>query len=84
MVLEAHTLYEPAVLAFQRAIRLDPKEIAWRYYLAIAIEDTSRPQDALAALSDAFRRAAQCSSRCWRKLMRVLRNSGRILEQPLL
>ncbi len=28
MVLEAHTLYQPAVLAFQRAIRLDPKEFA--------------------------------------------------------
>ena len=55
MVLEAHTLYEPAVLAFQRAIRLEPKEFAWRYYLAIAIENTSRPEDALAAVSDALR-----------------------------
>jgi tetratricopeptide (TPR) repeat protein len=55
MVLEAHTLYEPAVLAFQRAIRLEPKEFAWRYYLAIAIEHTSRPEDALAAVSDALR-----------------------------
>lgn len=55
MVLEAHTLFEPAVLAFQRAIRLEPKEFAWRYYLAIAIERTSRPQDALAAVTDALR-----------------------------
>ncbi len=55
MVLEAHTLYEPAVPAFQRAIRLEPKEFAWRYYLAIAIEHTSRPEDALAAVSDALR-----------------------------
>jgi tetratricopeptide (TPR) repeat protein len=55
MVLEAHTLYEPAVLAFQRAIRLEPKEFAWRYYLVIAVEHTSRPEDALTAVSDASR-----------------------------
>jgi tetratricopeptide (TPR) repeat protein len=55
MVLEAHTLYEPAVLAFQRAVRLEPKEFAWRYYLAIALERTSRPEDALAAVSEALR-----------------------------
>ena len=55
MVLEAHTLYAPAVPAFQRAIRLEPKEFAWRYYLAIAIENTSRTEDALAAVSDALR-----------------------------
>jgi tetratricopeptide (TPR) repeat protein len=55
MVLEAHTLYEPAVLAFQRASRLDPKDFAWQYYLAIAQEYTSRPEQALAAVSDALR-----------------------------
>src|SRR5579863_4275238 len=55
MVLDAHTRYEPAVLACQRAIRLEPKEFAWRYYLAIALEHTSRPEDALAAVSDALR-----------------------------
>jgi tetratricopeptide (TPR) repeat protein len=55
MVLEAHTLYEPAVLAFQRAIRLEPKEFAWRYYLALAQEYASRPEQALAAVSDALR-----------------------------
>ncbi len=55
MVLEAHTLYEPAVLAFQRAIRLDPGEFRWRYYLAIALENTSKPDEALAAVSDALR-----------------------------
>src|ERR1700728_3085636 len=49
MVLEAHTLYEPAALAFQRAIRLDPKEFAWRYYLAIALEFVSQPDQALNA-----------------------------------
>ena len=55
MVLEAQTLYQPAVPVFQRAIRLEPKEFAWRYYLAMAIENTSRPEDALAAYSDALR-----------------------------
>ena len=55
MVLEAHTLYEPAALAFQRAIRLDPAEFRWRYYLAIALENTSRPDAALAAVADALR-----------------------------
>ena len=55
MVLEAHTLYEPAALAFQRAIRLEPKEFAWRYYLAVAQDYTSRPEQALAAVSDALR-----------------------------
>ncbi len=55
MVLEAHTLYEPAVLAFQRAIRLDPGEFRWRYYLAIALENASKPDEALAAVSDALR-----------------------------
>ena len=55
MVLEAHTLFEPAVLAFQRAIVLDPKEFAWPYYLAVAQEYASRPEQALAAVSDALR-----------------------------
>jgi tetratricopeptide (TPR) repeat protein len=55
MVLEAHTLYEPAVLAFQRAVVLDPKEFAWPYYLAVALDYASRPEQALAAVSDALR-----------------------------
>jgi tetratricopeptide (TPR) repeat protein len=55
MVLEAHTLYQPAVLALQRAVRLEPKEFAWRYYLAIALEYSSRPDQALDALSEALR-----------------------------
>ena len=55
MVLEAHTLYEPAALAFQRAIRLDPKEFAWRYYLAVAQDYASQPEQALASISDALR-----------------------------
>ena len=57
MVLEAHTLDAPAVLAFQRAIRLDPKEFAWRYYLAIELDNASKPEEALAAVSDALRSA---------------------------
>jgi tetratricopeptide (TPR) repeat protein len=55
MVLEAQTLYLPAALAFERAIRLDPKEFAWRYYLAVAQENAARPEQALAAVSDALR-----------------------------
>ena len=55
MALEAHTLYDPAILAFQRAVRLDPGEFAWRYYLAIALEYASKPDEALAAVSDALR-----------------------------
>ena len=55
MVLEAQTLYAPAALAFERAIRLDPKEFAWRYYLAIAQEYSAQPAQALAAVSDALR-----------------------------
>jgi len=55
MVLEAHTLYQPAALAFQRAVRLEPKEFAWRYYLAVAQEFASQPDQALNAISDALR-----------------------------
>ena len=35
MVLQANSLQQPAILAYQRAIRLDPKEFSWRYYLAL-------------------------------------------------
>ncbi len=55
MVLEAHTLYLPAALAFERAIRLDPKQFAWRYYLALTQEGAAQPEQALAAVSDALR-----------------------------
>src|ERR1700733_3380770 len=54
MVLEAHTLYLPAALAFERAVRLDPKECAWRYYLALPRENAAQPEQALAAVSDAL------------------------------
>lgn len=55
MVLEAHTLYQPAVLAYQRAIILQPKEFAWRYYLALTLELVSKPDQALDAISGALR-----------------------------
>jgi tetratricopeptide (TPR) repeat protein len=55
MVLEAHELYRPAILAYQRAIRLEPKEFAWRYYLALSLQQDSQLQPALAAISDALR-----------------------------
>jgi tetratricopeptide (TPR) repeat protein len=55
MVLEAHTLYEPAARAFERASVLDPKEFKWPYYLTVAYENASRPEQALAAVSDALR-----------------------------
>ncbi|HUA17254.1 MAG TPA: tetratricopeptide repeat protein [Bryobacteraceae bacterium] len=55
MVLEAHTLYLPAALAFERAIRLDPQQFAWRYYLAVAQEYAAQPEQALAAVTDALR-----------------------------
>ena len=54
MVLEAHTLDQPAVLAYQRAIRLDPKDFEWRYYLAISLRQTGRLEEALAAVNDAL------------------------------
>jgi protein O-GlcNAc transferase len=55
MVLQAHALNEPAALAYQRAIRLEPKEFAWRYYLAIVLQQLSRPEQALDAISAALR-----------------------------
>jgi tetratricopeptide (TPR) repeat protein len=55
MVLQAHTLYQPALLAYQRAIRLDPKDFAWRYYLAISLRQTGQLDQALAAITDALR-----------------------------
>jgi tetratricopeptide (TPR) repeat protein len=52
MVLEAHQLYDPAVLAYRRAIRLEPKEFAWRYYLALSLQ---QPDQALSAIEDALK-----------------------------
>jgi tetratricopeptide (TPR) repeat protein len=55
MVLQAHSLYQPAVLAYERAIRLEPKEFEWRYYLALALQQVSQPEKALDTLSAALR-----------------------------
>ncbi len=55
MVLQAHTLYPPAVLAYQRAIRLEPKEFAWRYYLGLSLQQSSNPESALESISDALK-----------------------------
>jgi tetratricopeptide (TPR) repeat protein len=55
MVLQAHAVYQPALLAYDRAIRLEPKEFAWRYYRALVVRQLSGPEKALAAFSEALR-----------------------------
>jgi tetratricopeptide (TPR) repeat protein len=55
MVLEAHTLYQPAVPVYQRAVRLDPKDFAWRYYLALCLEKTGQLDEALVSVSEGLR-----------------------------
>ena len=55
MVLEAHTLFQPAALAYRRAVALDPGDFAWHYYLAISLQQTSQLEPALAAITDALR-----------------------------
>ncbi|MGH9646746.1 MAG: tetratricopeptide repeat protein [Bryobacteraceae bacterium] len=55
MVLQAHALNEPAALAYQRAIRLEPREFAWRYYLALVLKQLSKPDQSLDAISGALR-----------------------------
>jgi tetratricopeptide (TPR) repeat protein len=52
MVLEAHTLYQPAALAYQRAVALDPKDFAWRYYLALCLEKNGQLDEALKSVTD--------------------------------
>jgi hypothetical protein len=37
MVLQAHPLFQPAMLAYQRAARLEPREFEWRYSLALVL-----------------------------------------------
>jgi tetratricopeptide (TPR) repeat protein len=54
MVLHAHAVYPTADAAYQRAIRLDPNEFAWRYYYALVVWQLSGPEKALAALSAAL------------------------------
>src|SRR5579862_6273506 len=55
MVLQVHELYPPALLAYQRAIRLAPKEFAWRYYQALSLEKTFQLEPALAGINAALR-----------------------------
>jgi tetratricopeptide (TPR) repeat protein len=55
MVLQANSLNQPALLAYQRAIRLDPKEFSWHYYSAVALQQMSQPEKALDALTAALR-----------------------------
>jgi tetratricopeptide (TPR) repeat protein len=55
MVLQANSLNQPAMLSYERAIRLDPKEFAWRYYLALVLQQMSQPEKALDALAGALR-----------------------------
>lgn len=55
MVLEAHTLYQPAALAYRRAVRLDPKDFRWRYYLALCLEKNGQLDEALSSVSEGLR-----------------------------
>jgi tetratricopeptide (TPR) repeat protein len=55
MVLEAHTLHQSAIPAFERAIALEPDEFAWHYYLALSLQQAARLEPALAAITDALR-----------------------------
>ena len=54
MLLQANSLSQPAILSYQRAIRLEPKEFAWRYYLALVLQQMSQPEKALDALAGAL------------------------------
>jgi len=55
MVLQANSLNQPALLSYQRAMRLEPKEFAWRYYSALVLQQMSQPEKALDALAGALR-----------------------------
>jgi tetratricopeptide (TPR) repeat protein len=55
MVLEAHTLYQPASLAYQRAVRLDANDFRWRYYLALCQEKNGQLDEALTSVSESLR-----------------------------
>jgi tetratricopeptide (TPR) repeat protein len=55
MVLQAHDLNQPAVPAYRRAVRLDPKDFGWRYYLALCLEKTGALDQALASVSEGLR-----------------------------
>jgi tetratricopeptide (TPR) repeat protein len=55
MVLQVNEIYGPAVLVYQRAIRLEPKEFAWRYYQAQSLQLSFQLEAALAAIDEALR-----------------------------
>jgi len=55
MVLQVHELYRPAVLSYERAIRQEPKEFAWRYYRALSLEQLFQLDAAMGAIDDALR-----------------------------
>jgi len=55
MVLHAHAVYPQALAAYERAIRLEPKEFAWRYYYALVVWQLSGPEKAAEPLSAAVR-----------------------------
>jgi tetratricopeptide (TPR) repeat protein len=55
MMLEANALYPPAALAYQRAIRLEPEEFAWQYYLALTLQKLSRMEEAVDTVTAALR-----------------------------
>jgi len=54
MVLQAHDVFPPAQLAYERAILLEPKEFAWRYYYALVVWRLSGPEKAAAPLAAAL------------------------------
>jgi tetratricopeptide (TPR) repeat protein len=56
MALHAHAMYPVAADAYRRAIRLEPDEFAWRYYLALTLQQMAKPEEALKALSEALRK----------------------------
>ncbi len=55
MALHAHALYPPAALAYERAIRLEPKEFSWKYYLGLVEQQLSQPEKALDSFTAALR-----------------------------
>lgn len=55
MILQAHSLFPAATLAYRRAIRLEPREFAWPYYLALVLQQQSKTQEALDSVTAALR-----------------------------
>jgi tetratricopeptide (TPR) repeat protein len=55
MVLHAHTFYQPAALAYRRAVRLAPNDFRWRYYLALCLEKNGQLDEAVASITAGLR-----------------------------